>query len=199
MAQAFWDWLRYNSVQLQTLGSLAQALGSVAAVLVAMLLGFVAWRQARAADAQASAANTQAEAAKTQISTSLFIADKQVSPNFSITAAVRGGIIVRNSIAILNNGFGSAREVKLSYRDSMPNPEIVLGNSTLVVRDSIGVSIDEDRARNSGLTLTYSTVFGTKYALDFEWDATASRPINEKIRVLHSQFKIPTEELTETR
>ena len=195
--QDLWNWLQSNSVQLQTFGSLAQAIGSVAAVFVAIVLAWVAKRQARAADEQAIAAKTQARAAEAQISTSLLIADKQVSPNISITAAQsRDGILNKGKLSILNNGAGVAREVKLRYRDSQPNSDVPLDASTLVVRDSLGVSIDENRARGSGLTLTYATIFSTQYALDFDWDAAASRSANEKLRVIRSNFEPQVETKT---
>lgn len=193
--QEFWNWLRYNSVQLQTFGGLAQAVGSIGAVAIAVALAWVAKRQANAADEQANAAVAQAKAARVQIATSLFIADKQVSPNISITAATsRDNVIIKNRIVILNNGSGAAQNAELTYRDSNPNSNIALTGSTLVVRDSIGVSIDDARARSSGLTLQYSTIYGTKYALDFEWDSSASRSINEKLRLVHSRFDIPVEQ-----
>jgi type II secretory pathway pseudopilin PulG len=196
--QEFWDWLRYNSAQLQTFGGLAQAIGSIAAVVIAALLAWVAKRQANAADQQATAAVTQARAARVQISTSLFIADKQVSPNFSITAATsRDNVIVKGKISILNNGSGAAQDVGLTYRDSSLNSDIALSSSTLVVRDSIGVLIDEARARSSGLILQYSTIYGTKYALDFEWDSSASRSINERLRLVHSRLNIPVDQADE--
>jgi hypothetical protein len=192
--QDSWNWLQSNSVQLQTFGSLAQAVGSVAAVLVAIVLAWVAQRQARAADEQAIAAKTQARAAEAQISTSLLIADKQLSPNISITAAQsRDGILIKGKLVILNNGAGVARELTLVYRDSQPNSTVPLDASTLVVRDSIGASIDEHRANVSGFTLTYITIFSTQYALDFDWDAAGYRPIDEKLRVIRSNFEPHTE------
>jgi hypothetical protein len=190
--QEFWNWLHDNSIQLQTFGGLTQALGSAAAFAVAIVLACVAKRQARAADAQAEAAETQAKAAEVQISTSLFIADRQASPNISITAAVsRDGILIKDKIAILNNGFGTASEVKLIYRDSKANSDVPLSSSTLVVRDSMSASIDGSRAGSPGLTLSYSTAFGTKYALEFDWESTSFRSVNEKLIIVESRFAAP--------
>ncbi len=184
--QEYWVWLYYNSTQLQTIGSLSQAVGSVAAVIVAIALAVVAWKQARAADAQA-------EAARAQIPTSLYIADIQTSPNISITQVVRDRRIIGGRVVILNNGFGSAKEITLAYRDPNSANEVLLANSTLVVRDSLEAVIDETRAQVSGLTLTYSTNFGTRYELDFGWDRIAHRSTNEKLRPVARRFDVPVE------
>lgn len=179
--QGFWCWLGANSSQLQ-------AIGSIGAVLVAAALGIVAFRQARAADAQAEAAraqveaaNRQVEAANRQIETSKIIADRQSSPNISITPAVRGGVIVNNSMAILNNGSGSAEDLRLCYRDESIDHEIPLNVRVLVVRDSLEVRFDGSRGAQSGFRLSYMTPFGTHYALEFEWNGNISRSVNERL------------------
>jgi hypothetical protein len=173
---------------------MAQAIGGIAAVIIAVALAWVASRQAHAADEQAIAAKKQATSAEAQIFTSLLIADKQASPNISISAAKDpGGIIIKERIAILNNGAGAARDLRLKYRDANTNSDVTINNNTLVVRDSLPVSIDGGRANTSGLTLTYSTIFGTQSALDFNWDTVASQSIDEKLSITHLGFDIPVE------
>jgi hypothetical protein len=174
----FWCWFGNNSSQVQ-------AIAGVFTVLVAMALGYVAIRQARAADAQAGAARLQAEAAVRQIKTSILIADKQTSPHFSITAAqTREGVLRRNTIAIRNNGSGGAAGLKFEYRDGAVGNEIALGASVLVVGDSIPVPFDEARGAQSGFRLTYSTIFGSRYALEFRWNGRDSNAVDERLVLL---------------
>lgn len=174
-----WCWLGSNSSQLQ-------AVASVLAVLVASALGYVAIRQARAADAQADAARAQVKAANRQIETSVLIADRQTSPNISITAATRGGVIVSDAMAILNNGSGSAKDLHLRYRDESVAYEIPLNNHVLVVRDSLEVRFDGKRGAASGFRLTYTTALGTRYAFEFRWNGNISRAVDEKLTEIRS-------------
>ncbi|RZU42413.1 hypothetical protein [Edaphobacter modestus] len=168
-----WCWLGNNSSQLQ-------ALGSIGAVFVAVALGFVAIRQARAADAQANAARAQVDAANRQTESSIIVADKQTSPHISITAASnREGVLLKDTFTILNNGQGRARSLQLRYRDQSVGFELPLGNSVLVVRDSLSVRFDGGRGALSGFRLTYSTDFGAEYALEFQWNGIISRIVNE--------------------
>lgn len=193
-----WCWLDSNSSQIQ-------ALAGVAAVIVAALVGWVAWKQKAAAEAQAeaakkqtTAAEAQAEAArqqveaanqqviatKQQIETSLLIADRQTTPHISITAALRGGqIIVVNTIAILNNGTGPALNCEVKYNDdNVGNDDPKVKGVTLVVGDSLSVLItDGQRAARNGLRMTYETIFGTKYALEFQWNGHSSQAVNQKL------------------
>jgi hypothetical protein len=186
-----WCWLSNNSPQLQ-------AVGSIFAVLVAVALGFVALRQARAADAQARAAKIQAEAARAQveaanrqIETSLIIGDTQTSPNISITnGAGPGGVTFRDSMAILNNGFGTAHELKLRYRDESVNNAITLQYDRLVTDDSVGAQFDLSRGVASGFRLTYRTMFDSEYALEFEWHPTNFVPLNQKVRLVRRGYHV---------
>jgi hypothetical protein len=74
--------------------------------------------------------------------------------------------------------------VKLRYRDQSIGFEIPLNNHVLVVRDSLAVRFDAGRGAQSGFRLTYSTVFGTQYALEFQWNGNISRVVNEKLMVV---------------
>jgi hypothetical protein len=192
----FWSWLGNNSSQIQ-------ALAGVAAVIVAILIGWVAWKQKEAAQAQANAASqqtmaaqAQAEAAdqqviaaKQQTETSLLIADKQTSPHISITAATtRDGQIIRQTIAILNNGDGIALNLELKYKDGLPGDDLGISGKTLVMRDSLSVRIDEGRAAQSGLKLTYLTIFGTNYLLEFQWNGLISQAVNQKLSLSKGQL-----------
>jgi hypothetical protein len=182
-----WWWFGNNSSQLQ-------AIGSIAAAFAAAALCVVAVRQAHAADAQASAALAQVAAADRQTATSILIADKQTSPNISITAAqARDGILIKDAFAMLNNGNGTAKDVKLTYRDQNIDSEIQLRNDVLVVRDSLEVRFDGARGAQSGFRLTYSTQFGTRYALEFQWNGNSSRPVNEKLIVVSSANPLPAD------
>ncbi len=44
-----------------------------------------------------------------------------------------------------------------------------IAGKMLVVGDTVTVKVDEGQAANPGLRLTYETVFGTKYVLEFQW------------------------------
>lgn len=186
-----WCWLGNNSSQLQ-------AVGSIAAVLVALALGFVALRQARAADAQARAAKIQAEAARAQveaanrqIETSLIIGDTQTSPNISITNSCGpSGVTFRNSMSILNNGFGTAHELKLRYRDESVGNAITLQYDRLVTDDSVGAQFDVGRGVASGFRLNYRTMFDSEYALEFEWHPTDFVPLNQKVRLVRRGYPV---------
>jgi hypothetical protein len=186
-----WYWLGNNSSQIQ-------AVAGVATVVVAIAVGWVAWKQKKAAETQADAAREQAVAAKEQASaateqviaakqqtaTSLLIADRQSSPQISITAATtRDGQIIRQRLAILNSGSGAALNVELKYKDGLPgDDDLGITGKTLVVRDSLPVKLtDEGRAAKSGLRLTYETIFGTKYILEFQWNATICQATNQKL------------------
>jgi hypothetical protein len=180
-----WSWFGNNSSQLQ-------AIGSIAAAFAAAALCVVAVRQARAADAQANAALAQVTAANRQTATSILIADKETSPNISITAAqTRDGILVKDAFVILNNGTGPANDVKLAYRDQNIDSAFQLRNDVLVVRDSLEVRFDGVRGAHSGFRLTYSTLFGTQYALEFEWNGNSSRSVNEKLTVVSPALTAP--------
>jgi hypothetical protein len=190
---SFWYWLGANSSQVQ-------ALASAVAVVVAAIVGWVVWKQKQAAEAQAKAANEQttaakeqADAAKQQVAaakqqtaTSLLIADRQVSPNISITA---GGILpfdagasIRQTIAILNNGSGPALNLELKYKDGLPGDDSFgIAGKVLVVRDSLSVLVDEKRAAQSGLRLTDETIFGTKCTLEFQWNSEVGKAVNQKL------------------
>lgn len=191
-----WHWIGSNSTQLQVIVA-------VAAVAVAIVLCIVAWEQKRAAEAQAEAANEQANAAKEQIAaareqveaakeqvsaarqqteTALWIADRQTSPNISITAAVRGGVIVHQSISILNNGNGPALKMELKYKEGAPGDETPINDATLVVRDSFSINLNESREEIAGMTLTYETILGSKYILEFQWNGQISKAINQRLR-----------------
>jgi hypothetical protein len=189
---SFWCWLGANSSQVQ-------AVASAAAVIVAAVVGWVVWKQKLAAEAQAeaareqtTAAKEQAEAAKQQVAaakqqteTSLLIADKQVSPHISITAALYHGQIVRQTIDILNNGDGPASNIELNYINGFSGDDLLkIAGKTLVVRDSIQVRLtDEGKAANPGLRLTYETTFGTKYILEFQWNGHISQAVNQRLFV----------------
>lgn len=182
-----WYWFGNNASQLQAIGSIAGAFAAAALCVVAV-------RQARAAHAQANAALAQVAAANRQTATSILIADKQTSPNISLTAAkTRDGILVKDAFVVLNNGTGTASDVKLTYRDHNIDSEFQLRNDVLVVRDSLEVRFDGARGAHSGFRLTYSTLFGTRYALDFEWNGNNSRPVNEKLTVVSSVLAAPTD------
>jgi len=185
---SLWCWLGNNSTQLQ-------AVAGFLGVIVALMVAVAAFRQAKAASEQAKAAVSQVQAAedqaaaareqvaaaKQQTETMLLVADIQTSPHISITAAVgKDGAILRNTIAILNNGNGAAGKVNLAYRDGSPGCEVPFPD-TLVVRDSCSVPIDETRAALSGLRLVYQTIFGTSWTLEFQWNGNISRPVNERL------------------
>jgi hypothetical protein len=179
----FWYRLGVNSAQLQ-------AVGSVAAVIVAIALCIVAVRQAIAANSQAKAAKAQVEAANRQIIASYIVGDIQTSPNISIAPAMLNGVIIPQQMAILNNGSGTASHVKLHYRDQAIENEIGLNNDVLVFRDSLPARFDNSRATQSGFRLTYQTAFGTKYTVDFEWNVTSSRAINQRLILLSRDFSV---------
>jgi multidrug efflux pump subunit AcrA (membrane-fusion protein) len=172
-----------------------QAIASVFAVFVAVWIAVVALQQARAAKAQAKAADAQVEAAKNQsevareqvnaarqqTETLMAIADLQSEPNISITPTVtRDGVIVQQSITFLNNGNGTARHVHLGYRDTNIDNQIHTLDS-LVVRDSFTVRVDDVRAARPGLRFRYSTIFGTEWTIEFEWNGMISQPVNKKV------------------
>jgi hypothetical protein len=180
----FWYWLGNNSSQIQ-------ALAGAAAVMVAIAVGWVVWKQKLAAEAQAeaareqtTAAKEQAEAAKQQviaakqqIQTSLLIADRQVFPHISLTATTN-----RGQIDILNNGNGPALNVELNYKNGYSGDDLLkIAGKTLVVDDSVTVKVDEEQAANPGLRLTYETVFGTKYILEFQWNGQIAQAVNQKL------------------
>jgi hypothetical protein len=151
LMQEVWYGLGRYSSQLQ-------AIGSIGAVVVAIALAGVAIRQAKAADAQAKAAKIQAdaaraqvEAAKQQIETSLIIGDTQTSPNLSITQGQGpSGMTWSDSMSILNNGLGTAHELKLQYRDEAAGSEIPLRYDRLVKDDSVEGKFDLGRGVASG-------------------------------------------------
>jgi hypothetical protein len=187
---SIWSWLGNNSSQVQ-------ALAGIAAVIVAAIVGWVAWKQKLAAEAQAKAAakqtiaaETQAEAARQQViaakqqtETSLLIADRQVLPNISLTATTN-----RGHIKILNNGNGPALEVELNYINGYSGDDLLrIAGKTLVVGDNTTVRIDEGQAANPGLRLTYETIFGTKYALEFQWNGNICQAVNQKVIRLPQQ------------
>ncbi|HMF64992.1 MAG TPA: hypothetical protein VK608_12955 [Edaphobacter sp.] len=182
----FWGWLGNNSSQIQ-------ALAGAVAVFVGIAVGWVAWKQKGAAEAQAAAAlrqttaaELQADAARQQVAaarqqteTSLLIADRQVFPHISFTATTN-----RGHIDILNNGNGSALDVELNYINGNLGDDLLrIAGKTLVVGDSVTVRIDEGQAANPGLRLTYETVFGTKYVLEFQWNGQISQAVNQKLSV----------------
>jgi hypothetical protein len=191
---SFWCWLGANSSQLQ-------ALGGMLAVIVASIVGWVAWKQKAAAEAQAEAAKEQTAAAKEQTraateqviaakhqtETSLLIADKQTTPQISITASKsREGQIIQKSIAVLNNGTGPVLNLEVKYNDNLPgNDDLKISGVALVVGDSLAIWVtDEQRGAQSGLRLTYETIFGTKYALEFQWNGLNSFATNQKLSLL---------------
>jgi type II secretory pathway pseudopilin PulG len=186
-----WCWFEGNSSQLQ-------AIGSIGAVIVAGALGVVAVRQARAADEQAKAAKEQAEAAKLQveaarkqIETSMLISDTQTEPNISITAhRNRDNEIVKDTLAILNNGGGTAHGLKLRYRDQSSDFEIPLPVDRLVMRDSFAMPLNVSRAAKSGLSLSYKTSFNSQYELEFGWNGNIQSPISQKLRLICRGYPI---------
>lgn len=180
-----WCWLGSNSSQLQVLGS-------IGAVLVALALGFVALRQAKAADAQAkaagaqvNAANAQVKAANQQIETALVIGDTQTSPNIFITNADGpGGTIWNDAMSILNNGLGTAHDLRLRYNDQAVGNEISLRNDRLVKNDSVEGKFDLSRGIASGFQLSYKTMFNSEYLLEFQWHPTSHIPINRNLQLV---------------
>jgi hypothetical protein len=186
----FWCWLGNNSSQLQAIGSVFAVIVAIALAVVAVRQAIAANAQAKAAEIQATAATAQVAAANRQIETSLIIGDTQTSPNISITPAMQHQAVVKETMAILNNGNGTATDVKLHYRDQSVGNEISLNNDVLVVRDSLPARFDDSRAAKSGFRLTYRTAFGTRYALDFDWHVSSSRPINLKLSVISREFPV---------
>lgn len=188
-----WRWLGNNSAQVE-------ALAGIAGVIVACIVGWVAWKQKLAAEAQAQAAKkqtiaaeTQAEAAmqqvaaaKQQIATSLLIADKQAAPHIVFTAARLQGAIIRNSIEFQNGGSGAALNLSVTYRDNLPGyDDLRTPKKMLVAGDAISIVIEESRAARSGLRVSYETLFGTKYALEFQWNGHVGQAVNQDLHIVH--------------
>jgi hypothetical protein len=188
-----WCWLENNSLQIQ-------ALVGVAAVFVAAIVGWVAWKQKGAAEAQASAAvkqtiaaEVQADAARQQVAaarqqteTALLIADRQTTPHISIAASKNHeGQIIQRGITVLNNGTGPALNLEVKYNDGLPgNDDLKIAGVALVVGDSLSVWVtDEQRGAQTGLRLTYETIFGTKYVLEFQWNGLNSHSVNQRLSI----------------
>jgi hypothetical protein len=188
-------WLGITSSQIQ-------AVAGVAAVIVAAIVAVVAWKQKLAAEAQAKAAidqtaaakeqalaaKEQVIAAKQQTETSFRIADIQTSPHISITPAQNHiGVLLKGQVAFLNNGNGVAANLRLKYRDGLPGDDLQISAQSLVIRDSFNALIDEGRAAKSGLVLTYTTIFGSKCSLEFQWNGLISKAINERLTIEYAE------------
>jgi len=161
------------------------AIGIIGAVLVAVALGVLTFLQARATNAEARAVRTQAETADLQAGRGMSSADEEAFPNIVILAVTsREGAIKKDTMGIRNMGGGDAKDLRLRYRDQSSPNEVPLDRQVLAVRDNLLAPFDSRRGAASGFRLTYKTLFGTQFALDFEWDGNACRDANERLIVI---------------
>lgn len=71
----------------------------------------------------------------------------------------------------------------------MGNDDLNVKAVTLVVGDSLSVVItDGQRAASNGLRMTYETIFGTQYALEFQWNGQIHQAVNQKL------FRLPAQQ-----
>jgi hypothetical protein len=175
-----WGWLGGNT-------SPWDAIGSIGVILVAVILGVALSRKASAAIALASAARPNRENIDRPALPSAPVAAKETFPNFLIRAATTPeGIVKKGTIAILNMGDENAKDLRLRRRDESTSFEIPLDKKDLVIRDILQVPINGSLKTFAKFQLTFRSDSGTQYALEFEWDASDSRVVNEKLTVISS-------------
>jgi len=171
-------WLDVDSLPWEVIGTTGVIL-----VLIGLVVAVV--RKALAAIAMAKVPKSKDDHIRRPAETSKAFPEREAFPSILIGAATtRSGEIKKDTMAILNAGGGRAKDLQLRYRDQSPASEIQLDKQSLVVRDVLPVPIDVSRGRVSGFQLTYRTDFGTRCALEFDWDDDASCAVHEKLTLI---------------
>ena len=161
------------------------AVGGIGVVLVAIAIVIAVIRQARATIALARTVSPRADTPNHLTETGTAYNEKETFPNILIGAATdRDGAIIKNTLAIVNMGGGTAKDLRLRYRDDSSSCEIPLAKQVLAVKDVFPVPFDARRGEVSGFKLIYKTAFGTQYALEFEWNGNVSQAVNQKLNVI---------------
>ncbi len=176
--EELWRWLGGDSSPLD-------ALGTVGVALVALGLAIAAIRRALAVIAQSKAPILHHETADREAETRVAFAERETFPNIIIgTATSRQGEVKEGTIAILNMGGGTAKDLRLFCRDEPSPYEIPLQKQVLVVRDILPVPFVDSNRTVSRFQLTFRTGLGTHYSLEFEWDSSVPQSANEKLTVI---------------
>jgi hypothetical protein len=161
------------------------AVGGIGVVLVAIALLVAMFRHALATIEMAKTVSPLADSANHLTEKSNASSQKETFPNILIGAATdREGAIIQDTLAIVNMGGGTAKDLRLLYRDDSSSCEIPLDKRVLAVKDVFPVPFDARRGEISGFKLTYRTAFGTQYALEFEWNGNVSQAFNQKLIVI---------------
>jgi hypothetical protein len=165
--------------------SIWDTIGTAGVAIVAIALAIAAALRARAVIAESKSDRHKGGApGRTAQSTNVF-ADKETFPNLLIGAATtREKIVKENTMAILNMGGGTARDLRLRCHEESSSYDVPLGKQVLVIRDILEVPFAGSPGTLIRFQLTFRTDFGTQYALDFEWNAKDSRAVNEKLTVI---------------
>ena len=165
--------------------SIWDTIGTAGVAIVAIALAIAAALRARAVIAESKSDRPQGEAPRPRTQSTAAFADKETFPNLLIGAATtREKVVKENTMAILNMGGGTARDLWLRCHEESSFYDVPLGKHVLVIRDILEVPFAGSPGTLIRFQLTFKTDYGTQYALDFEWDAKVSRAANEKLTVI---------------
>ena len=176
--QEAWSWLGGDS-------SLWDAIGTIGVALIVIGLAIAAVWRARTVIAQSKSGSSHRETANHATETRVAFAGRETFPNIMIGAATtREGEIIKDKIALLNMGGGTAKDLRLRCLDESHPYEIPLEKQLLVVKDILRVPFNNGRSAASRFQLTFRTDFGTQFALEFEWDGDISEASDERLTVI---------------